>query len=75
MRVYFEEHGDRVEPPDAECLFRRFNKYEFAIPPTADFVLKYLEKYKEKVFVVKNNADRKRLFEHLMQQKSTEDAR
>ncbi len=33
--------------------------------PHADFVRKYLEKYKEKVFIVKNNDDRKRLLEHL----------
>ncbi|GCE06095.1 hypothetical protein KDAU_34240 [Dictyobacter aurantiacus] len=31
------------------------------VPPTAEFTRQYLEKYKEKVFVVRNNADRERL--------------
>jgi hypothetical protein len=61
MRVYLEEHGTTIEPPSADLLFTRLERYWGGIPPTAEFVHRYLEKYKEKVIVVRNNADRERL--------------
>jgi adenylate kinase family enzyme len=62
---YLEEHGERNEPPDTERLLARLEKYgaEIVLAPTAEFVQRYLEKYKQKVIVVKNNADRERLFD------------
>jgi adenylate kinase family enzyme len=63
MRMYLEEHGDSVEPPDPELLLIRLEKYRLGIPPTAEFTRRYLEKYKEKVFIVRNNADQERLLE------------
>jgi len=65
MRTYLAEHGENAEPPDAELLLMRLEKYRIAIPLTAEFVRMYLEKYKEKVLLVKNNADRERLLELL----------
>jgi len=69
MSRYLEEHGERDEPPDAERLLARLEKYgvEIVLAPTTEFVRRYLEKYKEKVIVVKNNADRKRLLGFLTQ--------
>ncbi len=64
--LYLEEHGENVEPPDPEVLLMRFEKYRSAIPLTADFVRVYLEKYKKKVFLVRNNADREHLLELLV---------
>ncbi|GHO98046.1 hypothetical protein KSF_080940 [Reticulibacter mediterranei] len=61
MRAYLAEHGATIEPPVADLLLMRLEQYELDIPPTAEFVHKYLEKYKEKVIVVRNNADRDRL--------------
>ena len=74
MQVYFEEHGNYVETPDTERLLKRFETYTFALPPTADFVRKYLEKYKEKVFIVKNKDDRKHLLEHISSLSLSKDA-
>lgn len=65
MRMYFEEHRDRVEPIDTAYLLMQFETYPFALPPTADFVRKYLEKYQEKIFIVRNKTDRERLFQIL----------
>ncbi len=64
---YLEEHGERAEPPDAESLLARLEKYgaEIVLAPTAEFVHRYLEKYKQKVIVVRNNADRERLLDLL----------
>jgi len=46
---------------------RDVEKYlSISVPPTAEFVRRYLEKYQEKVFLVRNNADRERLLELLM---------
>ncbi len=67
MRRYLEEHGESIEPPDAELLLRRLETYEISVPPTAEFVQRYLEKYQEKVFLVRNNADREHLLELLSQ--------
>jgi len=59
--MYIEEHGDSAEPPHAERLLMHLETYRISIPPTAAFVHIYLETYKEKVLLVKNNADRERL--------------
>ncbi|GLV59328.1 hypothetical protein KDH_61550 [Dictyobacter sp. S3.2.2.5] len=64
-RAYLAEHGSHVEPPDSNVLLTRLETYKMGgppgVPPTAEFTRQYLEKYKEKVFVVRNNADRERL--------------
>jgi adenylate kinase family enzyme len=66
MDLYFkDEHGDSVKVPDAELLLMHLEKYRFSIPLTAEFTRRYLEKYKEKVIIVRNNADRERLLELL----------
>jgi adenylate kinase family enzyme len=67
MHAYLEEHGATIEPPVADLLLTRLEQYWGGIPPTAEFVHKYLEKYKEKVIVVRNNADRERLLAMLME--------
>jgi hypothetical protein len=61
MRMCLEEQRESAELPDAELLLTRLEKYRSAIPLTAGFVHLYLEKYKEKVFLVRTNADRERL--------------
>lgn len=65
MRAYFEEHGNHVEPPEARILLTRMATYRMdgppGVPPTAEFTRQYLAKYKEKVFVIRNNDDRDRL--------------
>ena len=61
MYAYLTEHGATIEPPTTDLLLMQFEEYKVSIPPTAEFVHKYLEKYKEKVIVVRNNADRDRL--------------
>ena len=67
VRVYLAEQAEDVEPPDAEILVARLEKCMLEIPITADFVRIHLEKYKDKVVVVKNNADREHLFKLLME--------
>jgi len=74
MRLYFEEHGETITRSDAEVLLMRLEKYKAAFPFGAEFTRLYLAKYKEKVFVVKNNNDRKRLFEFLAGEKLPIDA-
>ncbi len=61
--LYLAEQAEDAEPPDAEILVARLKKCMLEIPITAAFVRIHLEKYKEKVVVVKSNADRERLFE------------
>ncbi|GAC1520000.1 MAG: hypothetical protein NVS2B16_26770 [Chloroflexota bacterium] len=47
-------------------MVKHVEKYhEFAIPPSIDFVRRYLAKDQEKVVVIKNNADRERLLGRL----------
>ena len=67
--VALEEHEERVEPLDAEGLRAHRERYglEIMIAPTAECVRRYLEKYKQKVIVVRNNADRERMLELLTQ--------
>lgn len=62
---YLEECSDRVEPPDAEVLLMYLKKYRVSIPPSVEFARAYLEKYKEKVIIIRNNAERERLLEML----------
>jgi len=62
VRVYLAEQAEDAEIPDAELLVGRLKKCMLAIPITAEFVRIHLEKYKDKVVVIKNNADRERLF-------------
>ena len=64
MREYLQEQKDRVGPPTPESVSRDVEKYlGIAVPPTAEFVHKYLEKYREKVFIVRNRVERERLME------------
>ncbi len=67
MRLYFEEHGETIIPHDAEVLLMRLEKYKAAFPFGAEFTRLYLDKYKEKVFVVKNIVDHKHLLELLVE--------
>lgn len=67
-RQYLEEHTDpqgNAELPDTETLFQRFEKYAKVIPLTAEFTRLYLEKYKQKVIIVRNNAERDHLLDLL----------
>ena len=68
IRMYLEEYGESAEPPDTERLLARLEKYgDVSLAPTAAFVRRYLEQYQEKVFLVRNNADRERLLGLLTQ--------
>jgi hypothetical protein len=66
---YLEEHGDSIELPDPAVLLKRCEKYglDIILPPTMEFVRLYLEKYRQKVVLIRNNADRKRFLELLAQ--------
>ncbi len=65
VQVYLAEQAEDAELPDSPILVARLEKCMLEIPITAEFVRIHLEKYKDKVVVVKNYADRERLFEHL----------
>ena len=65
VRMYLAEQAEDTEPFDAELLVARLKKCMLEIPITAAFVRIHLGKYQDKVVIVKNNADRKRLFELL----------
>jgi adenylate kinase family enzyme len=66
MREYLEKDEASSELVDAERLLMQMDKYgKFSLFYTADFLMKYLVRYKEKIFIVKNHADRERLFELL----------
>ena len=67
VRVYLAEQAEDAELPRAEILVARLATCMRDIPITAEFVRIHLEKYKDKVVVVKNNADRERLFKLLME--------
>ncbi|WP_220200215.1 hypothetical protein [Ktedonospora formicarum] len=67
MRRYFEEYGERREPPDAEILLRCLERDGISVPPTAAFVRRYLKKYQEKVFFIRNKADQERLLGRIKQ--------
>lgn len=66
VREYFEECGDDAEPPQAEILLGRIEKYRSAIPLTADFARMDLKRYEAKVIVVRDKSDRERLVELLV---------
>ena len=66
VRVYLAEQAEDIEPPNTEILVARLTKCMLEIPITAEFVRIHLEKYKDKVVIVKNNADRERLFKLLV---------
>ena len=62
MHQYIEEQQYRTESPTRESVSKDVEKYlGIAVPPTAEFVRKYLEKYREKVLIVRNRAERERL--------------
>lgn len=71
MNRCLEEQRMSTEPLDAERLLARLETYgiEIIIPPTAAFVRQYLEKYKQKLIIVRNNADRAHLLDFLAQQR------
>lgn len=62
-----EEQRTSTEPLDAERLLARLETYGIEIigSPTAAFRRQYLEKYKQKLIVVRNNTDRVRLIDFL----------
>lgn len=66
---YLKEHEESIEPLDAARLLARLEKYglEIILAPTEELVRRYLEKYQPKVIRVRNNTDRKHLFELLTQ--------
>ncbi|HZR40288.1 MAG TPA: hypothetical protein VFB12_09245 [Ktedonobacteraceae bacterium] len=66
LRDCLEKYKDGGNVLDEGFLLMGMEKYGMlSIFYTADFLMKYLERYKEKVFVVKKNDDRERLFEQL----------
>ncbi len=65
MRKYLVEHEESIEAPDAKALLTRLEKYKLSVPPTAEFMHKYLEKYKEKVFLLRTRTDRARFLDLL----------
>jgi adenylate kinase family enzyme len=71
MNRCLEEQRTGTEPLDAERLLARLETYgvEIIRPPTAEFMRQYLEKYKQKLIVVRNNADRASLLDFLAQQR------
>jgi len=64
MREYLEEQAERTErtdPPTLESVGGDVEKYlMISVPPTTEFVHRYLEKYKQKVILVRSKADRAR---------------
>jgi hypothetical protein len=75
VHLYIAEHEADTALADANTLTMRMERCMHDIPLTADFVHMYLEKYHEKVFLVRNDADRERLLELLMSTQVTMDAR
>ena len=71
MNRCLEEQRTSIEPLDAERLLVRLETYGIEIirPPTAAFVRQYLERYKQKLILVRNNADRVRLLDLLAQER------
>jgi hypothetical protein len=65
VRQYLAEHEADTALADTETLVTRWKTCLKDIPFTRDFSLMYLEKYKAKVFPVRNKADRTRLLESL----------
>ena len=71
MNQCLEEQRTSKEPLDAERLLTRLETYGIEIiqAPTAAFRRQYLEKYKQKLILVRNNTDRARLLDLLAQQR------
>ena len=71
MNRCLHEQRTSMEPLDAERLLARLEKYgvEIIRSPTTAFMRQYLEKYKQKLIVVRNNTDRARLLDFLAQQR------
>lgn len=69
MNRCLEEQRTSTESLDAERLLARLETYGIEIirPPTAAFARQYLEKYKQKLILVRNNDDRARLLDFLAQ--------
>lgn len=65
VRVYLLEHEGDIELPSAERLSVRLETGREAIPLTADFIRRYLEKYKKKVVIIKNNLNQKQFIEEV----------
>lgn len=67
IKNYRETYKDGVEPPPLAFLRMHHDAFREATEPkqTLNFTLKYLEKYKEKIYVIKNKAERERLFDLL----------
>ncbi|GCE15375.1 hypothetical protein [Tengunoibacter tsumagoiensis] len=70
MSRCLEDQRADTEPPDAERLLMRLEAYgrEVVSPPTRAFLYQYLEKYKQKLIIVKNNRERAQLLTFLAQQ-------
>ena len=71
MNLCLEEQRTSTEPVDAEQLLARLERYgkDIILSSTAAFVRHYLEKYKQKLILVRNNADRARLLDFLALQR------
>ena len=65
VRRYTEEHEADTALADMKTLVMRWERCIEEIPLTADFVRMYLNKFHEKLVVVRNNRERKRLLERL----------
>lgn len=70
MQACLEEQRADTGPLDADQLLARLEKYGIEVirVPTAAFTRQYLEKYKQKLICVRNNAERARLIELLTEQ-------
>ena len=66
---YLEEHRTSTTPLDAEQLLKRLEAFgdDIVLAPTEEFVRNYLDRYKQKVICVRNNAEREQLFALLAQ--------
>jgi len=71
MNSCLEEQRTARKPVDAEQLLARLERYGkiLSFSSTAAFVRHYLEKYKQKLILVRNNADRARLLDFLALQR------
>ena len=67
MRLCLQEQAYLAEPLTHAAMVRFLDTYhEVSIPPTSEFVRSYLEKYKEKLVVVRSNSDLRLLEERIM---------
>ncbi|HLG77007.1 MAG TPA: hypothetical protein VKX46_11380 [Ktedonobacteraceae bacterium] len=66
LQAYREAHRNISAPPTVEFMQMYIEAYgDLIAPPSERFVRAYLAAYKDKVFVVRNGADRERLLELL----------